>query len=913
MKRNHKITVIAILAGLIAFCLVLAGCDSFSKIFHSHTYEDYWFSDETYHWKTCTECHQDGKKSKHTVDESAWTVVIEPSETQLGARRGKCSVCNAVVTEDIPKLAHKHEFAGDYVTDDLGHWKLCSCGEKGQFAEHTVTNWTTVEEPTENTQGQKTGQCSVCGKTITRAIPATNHTHSYAPAYDDDYHYDECSCGDKKNVVAHAYGDNWQTDAENHWKTCSCGRIDNEQAHITTWIVDTPATTAQAGSKREVCTVCNKTLRTETIDKLTSATRNVDFYAINDFHGEVSKISSVGGYLKERKDSNANTVLINSGDMFQGSMESNANYGKLLTDCMDVIGFDAFTYGNHEFDWGLNKLETLASNSNVPFLGANIYHWNASNKTWGTFASELAKEYTIVTLDNGMKVGIIGVIGKDQITSISSNLVQTIGFKDPLPIIKQLAGELRDEQNCDVVVVSAHASPRGLVGESEKNTDPEEPSSAHGLESYVDAVFCAHTHREQVFSVDGLTFIQGGSYGSKVSRVSLSVNSNGNVSCTAKENISYSNAWSKNARVNELVSNSNAQIAEERNQVVIQNLNSSLNANPAMARLVSRSIAEYAKNQGYNIALAMVNTARKSLKGGTVTYSDLYESIPFDNVVYIAKVKGSDIISEVNYGNYYWRSSGEAIESDKYYFIAVIDYLLFHQNSNRDYNYFRSAFTSGFTPVALTNSNYDVYNYRLITRDYLLNNSINAHDYIYDNNNTDTELLQSSVTLTYQTVGSWNGSGATPAPTPEPTPEPDPEPSETEHAGTLDDPYSVADALQLASDYASSENSPNGYVTGMITSGSQQPRQGSSSDDVGRIYIEDDDGNVIYVYWLSMFQGASQGNNWDWTGVDSEGALPNDLKIGDTVVIYANAMYTFYGTQQIYTGYCVAINGKPTA
>ena len=115
---------------------------------------------------------------------------------------------------------------------------------------------------------------------------------------------------------------------------------------------------------------------TETISKLPSAIRTVDLYAINDFHGAVNNISSVGGYLKERKNSNANTVLINSGDMFQGSIESNSNRGKLLTDCMDVIGFDAFTYGNHEFDWGLNNLESLAQASSTKFLGANIYHIN---------------------------------------------------------------------------------------------------------------------------------------------------------------------------------------------------------------------------------------------------------------------------------------------------------------------------------------------------------------------------------------------------------------------------------------------------------------------------------------------------------------------------------------------------------
>ena len=153
----------------------------------------------------------------------------------------------------------------------------------------------------------------------------------------------------------------------------------------------------------------------------------------------------------------------------------------------------------------------------------------------------------------------------------------------------------------------------------------------------------------------------------------------------------------------------------------------------------------------------MVNTARSSLSAGSITYSKLYEAIPFDNEVYIARVKGSEILNEVNYGVYCWRASGVAIESNKYYKIAVIDYLLFHQNASRNYNYFRSAFESGntFEPIALT-KNGQTYNYRQITRDYLLANStIAASVYVYDNNNTNTNLLNSTVTLTYETTGNW--------------------------------------------------------------------------------------------------------------------------------------------------------------
>lgn len=491
--------------------------------------------------------------------------------------------------------------------------------------------------------------------------------------------------------------------------------------------------------------------------KQNNATNGViDIYAINDFHGTVDNMPRVAGYLAARKKEGA--IILNSGDMFQGSMESNSNYGKLLTDCMAVAGFDEMTFGNHEFDWGLDNLRTLSQESGVPFLGANIYNWDRETG-WGEFADDLADEYIIKQLSNGIKVGVIGVIGQDQITSISSQLVQTIGFKDPLPIIRELSTELREQEDCDVVVVSAHAGPQDIVGEAE---DYKEPSTTADLEKYVDAVFCAHTHAEQNYLVNGLPFLQGKRYGDYVSHLKLQLN-NGNVEIKVQENVPYSKLKDVDTqvenKVENLINNSNIKIEEERNQVLAK-LNGGLNSATAIPRLVCNAIADYAEQQGYTIDLAIVNNARNSLSAGEVTYSDLYEAIPFDNVVYIAKVSGAEIIKEMGYsGQSMWRVSGRAIENKKttYYYAAIIDYLLYHQNSNRNYNYFPSAFESGFEPIPLTKEGVQSYNYRLITRDFLLKKqNINADLYTKSNVNTDASKLQSAVDLpvvpyTYET------------------------------------------------------------------------------------------------------------------------------------------------------------------
>ena len=119
---------------------------------------------------------------------------------------------------------------------------------------------------------------------------------------------------------------------------------------------------------------------------------------------------------------------------------------------MNEIEFDCFTLGNHEFDWGVSMIQNNQKRKGdngyqTPFLAANIYQYDMDSKEIGDYA-QLGEKYTIKTLENGLKVGIIGVIGKDQITSISSQHVDDYIFLDPVPIIQDLSDELKTKKRC---------------------------------------------------------------------------------------------------------------------------------------------------------------------------------------------------------------------------------------------------------------------------------------------------------------------------------------------------------------------------------------------------------------------------------------------------------------------------------
>ena len=463
-------------------------------------------------------------------------------------------------------------------------------------------------------------------------------------------------------------------------------------------------------------------------------TRFVELYAVNDFHGATEKIAKVGKYLKDRKD--GNTILLSSGDMFQETLESNSNYGALINSCLEEIGFSCLTIGNHEFDWGLDKLQQLAHQTSVKFLGANIYHWDKSTG-WGTFASEIAQPYHIETLENGLKVGIIGIIGSNQITTINANLVQTIGFKYPSEVVPELSEKLRNEEDCDVVVVSIHNGASDTLNDNYLE-----------MEDYADAVFCAHTHKKELEEKDGTPFIQGGGNGKYISNVRLGVEKDGTVTCIKSQNISYNDYWEEDPTVAQMVQISNNSIYQMANQVVATvNGNFKNQGEYGLPRLVCKAMAEYAKERGYNVDMALINQARSSLSGGSVTYTDLFHALPFDNIVYIAEVSGRDLLNQADYGNF-WRVTDKAITYSGTYTIAVIDYVLFHQNSSREYNYFPSAFQNGRSPIALVTAENPLLNYRDITKAYLQKvKTVNSADFSNSNLHCNVDKLGQSVTF----------------------------------------------------------------------------------------------------------------------------------------------------------------------
>ena len=264
-----------------------------------------------------------------------------------------------------------------------------------------------------------------------------------------------------------------------------------------------------------LCDVCNQSVIT-----------TIDFYAINDLHGKFNDSDGQPGvdelttYLKECI-ATENTIFLSSGDMWQGSTESNLTKGAIITDWMNELGFVSMTLGNHEFDWGTDYIIENSKNAKYKTLAINLFDKETKQRVKYC-------EPSVMVERDGIKIGIIGAIG-DCYSSISSDKSKEIYFvtDDELTeLVKEEATKLKSE-GADIIVYSIHDGYNKSIAAVSQIPD-NKLSSYYDIalsQEYVDIVFEGHTHSSYTL-IDkmGVYHLQNGGENKGISHVEYSIN-----------------------------------------------------------------------------------------------------------------------------------------------------------------------------------------------------------------------------------------------------------------------------------------------------------------------------------------------------------------------------------------------------
>lgn len=186
--------------------------------------------------------------------------------------------------------------------------------------------------------------------------------------------------------------------------------------------------------------------------------------------------------IKKVRAAEKNVLLLDAGDIFQGTPYFNLYNGELEMKMMSQLGYDASTVGNHDFDAGMDNLAKQLQFANFPLLNVNYDFSNTPMKNH-------TQPYKIFVKD-GVRIGVFGV-GIALKSLVADALAGDTVYNDPLATGNATAAHLKKEEKCDYVICLSHLGYNYDRGsESDKISDVKFAQGSRNI----DLIIGGHTH-----------------------------------------------------------------------------------------------------------------------------------------------------------------------------------------------------------------------------------------------------------------------------------------------------------------------------------------------------------------------------------------------------------------------------------
>jgi 5'-nucleotidase len=181
-------------------------------------------------------------------------------------------------------------------------------------------------------------------------------------------------------------------------------------------------------------------------------TNNVHSH-IDPFNSDHPRYPNLGGaakraaYINSVRNENPNLLLLDAGDMFQGTPYFNYFGGELEFKLMNMMQYNAATIGNHEFDNGIDGLLKQIPNAQFELLSAN---YDFSKTVLDTFV----KPYKVFKMD-GVRIGVFG-LGVKLEGLVDKKMYKETVYLDPIEIAQDMARILKENEKCDLIICLSH-------------------------------------------------------------------------------------------------------------------------------------------------------------------------------------------------------------------------------------------------------------------------------------------------------------------------------------------------------------------------------------------------------------------------------------------------------------------------
>jgi len=371
----------------------------------------------------------------------------------------------------------------------------------------------------------------------------------------------------------------------------------------------------------------------------------------NDSHGMAWKDKEGAGGLAaqqtlideirdEVQKKSGNVILLNAGDITLGDPRSNICENMPMIEGMNLIGYDAMTIGNHEFDFGFEAFKRMQEKAKFPFLSANMY------KEGGT--EPVGKDFIEIEYD-GVKVAVLGLTTMETESISGQGLKGNLTMTDPIAIAKMQIPALKKKN--DIVIVLSHLG----YYDTDKSFDGYYGDNYLAKTvSGIDLIIGGHTQRqlENAVKINDTYIVQTEGLGKWVGRVDLYMKGKKidrveykaiPVNLKDKNGKLIGNKIKENKAMLHMLEGLKCEFPTKPIGKIERDL---IGGNEAREKEVELGdIITDIMREKTNSDVAFMNSGsiRQGLKKGTVTEKDIYAIFPFHDTVFTAVLTGAEL------------------------------------------------------------------------------------------------------------------------------------------------------------------------------------------------------------------------------------------------------------------------------
>lgn len=358
---------------------------------------------------------------------------------------------------------------------------------------------------------------------------------------------------------------------------------------------------------------------------LAAEIRSLTILHTNDLHARLSPLENRNGgfaYLasaiRRERAGCTDCILLNAGDLVQGSPVSTIFHGLPVYEIANLLGFDAATVGNHEFDYGWMQVRRFIQEARYPMVSANLLAPDGQLLT--------PRPYTILKV-NGLRVAVIGAMTE---TLNTLTTPKALGGCDMLPLVQTVrhyAAEVRGQS--DLIVLLAH-----IDAEEEKAVLENVPE--------IPVLVTGHIHSgiQQAISREGRVLVRMKSYGEELGRLDLKVDPE------KKAPVAWT--WRRiPIRSTEIAPAPDvAAVVKHWEDEVTARVDRPLAVSKrAFTKVETKALIERAMREetGADFAWMNLGGVREVIPQGQLLVRNIWNMMPFDNIVVVGTFKGRDL------------------------------------------------------------------------------------------------------------------------------------------------------------------------------------------------------------------------------------------------------------------------------